>query len=76
MLHTQMISFLDILKSKNEPMYYCGWVCLVGAIICYILTIRKKKGKSGIDYLINYADLFNLNPSFSQSGFDFLLLLL
>ena len=33
-----MISFLDILKSKNEPMYYCGWVCLLGAIICYILT--------------------------------------
>ncbi len=37
-----MISFLEILKSKNEPMYYCGWVCLVGAIICYILTKTTK----------------------------------
>jgi hypothetical protein len=33
-----MIDFFTILKSKNEPMYYCGWICLIVAIACFVLT--------------------------------------
>lgn len=33
-----MSDFFDVLKSKNEPMYYCGLICLVAAIGCLILT--------------------------------------
>jgi hypothetical protein len=33
-----MIDFFNILKSKNEPMYYVGWLCLVAAIGCFVLT--------------------------------------
>lgn len=33
-----MMDFFDILKSKNEPMYYCGLICLIAAIGCFILT--------------------------------------
>ncbi len=33
-----MLYFFDTLKSKNEPMYYFGWICLVCALICFILT--------------------------------------
>ena len=33
-----MIDFIDTLKSRNEPLYYFGLVCLICAIICLILT--------------------------------------
>jgi hypothetical protein len=42
------MEFLDILKNKNEPMYYCGLVCLIAAIICYVLTKTTQKEVWGV----------------------------
>jgi hypothetical protein len=33
-----MNDFFDILKTKNEPLYYFGWICLVFAMLCLALT--------------------------------------
>ncbi len=33
-----MNAFFDTLKTRNEPLYYFGLACLIGAVICLILT--------------------------------------
>lgn len=33
-----MKTFLDLLKQRNEPLYYFGLACLVAALVCLLLT--------------------------------------
>ena len=33
-----MGDFLEILKSKNEPLYYFGLICLIAAAVCFLLA--------------------------------------
>jgi hypothetical protein len=33
-----MYNFFEILKSKNEPLYYFGWICLACGVFCFAMT--------------------------------------
>jgi hypothetical protein len=44
-----MIQFIEILKAKNEPMYYFGWLCLICAIVCFVLIKTTQTQVWGIN---------------------------
>jgi len=53
-----MIYFLSTLALRNAPLYYFGWVCLVGALACAVLTRISSTRVRGINAWIKPLKFF------------------
>ncbi|MBD2704657.1 hypothetical protein IC229_28730 [Spirosoma sp. BT702] len=53
-----MNSFLTTLKSRNSLLYYFGWFCLLGTIVCTILTLITHTEVLGINAFIKPGKFF------------------
>ncbi|WP_324671255.1 hypothetical protein [Hymenobacter sp. GOD-10R] len=44
-----MVHFLTTLVLRNAPLYYFGWVCLVAALVCAVLTQFSSRQVMGVN---------------------------
>jgi hypothetical protein len=42
------LHFFNIIKEKNEPLFYFGWLCLLGTVVCFLLTQTSRVEVLGI----------------------------
>jgi hypothetical protein len=60
-----MIHFLETIKLRNEPLFYFGWLCIVGSLLCIVMLRLSDTQVLGINAWIKPLKFFLSSLLFS-----------